>query len=252
MVIRNLLRSLVAAALTLTLAAAAFAQQPATSPARPDPKLRTFFKDLAHDVKELGSDGAGVSLATAGILSTALHPLDDDIAEWKQADGFKSGTWIGNGAVLAAGSLGIYSVAHWTHKPRVEHVAVDLLRAQVLSLGITQGVKLAVPRERPDGSSDDSFPSGHTAQMFASATVVARHLGPKVGWPAYGLATFVGISRMNQGRHFLSDVIFGAGIGVAVGWNTSHRGAAIAKAWTVSPGVSRSGMAVYVARRFTP
>jgi membrane-associated phospholipid phosphatase len=250
--IRKPLCSLVAAALTLTLAAAAFAQQPPASPARQDPKLRTFFQDLAHDVRELGSDGAGVSLATAGILSTAFHPLDDDIAKWKEADGFKSGTWIGNGALLAAGSLGIYSVAHWTHESRVEHVAVDLLRAQVLSLGLTYGVKTAVPRERPDQSSDDSFPSGHTAEMFASATVLARHLGPKVGWPAYGLAAFVGISRMNQGRHFLSDVIFGAGIGVAVGWNTSHRGAAIAKAWTVSPGVSRSGMAVYVARRFTP
>ena len=52
-----------------------------------------------------------MSIAAAGILSASLHPLDDDIAEWKKADGFESGTWIGNGAVLAAGSLAIYGLA---------------------------------------------------------------------------------------------------------------------------------------------
>ena len=52
---------------------------------------------------------------------------------------------------------------------------------------------------------------------FATATVLQRDLGWKVGVPAYGLATYVAASRIQDKRHFLSDVTFGAAIGIVAG-----------------------------------
>lgn len=90
----------------------------------------------------------------------------------------------------------------------------DVVRAQILTQGVTQTMKYAVGRTRPDGSSNTSFPSAHSSGTFASATVLHRHYGWKAGLPAYGVASWVAASRLNENRHFLSDVAFGATVGV--------------------------------------
>lgn len=233
-------------AFTLAVPTSVFSQATATVPPA-EPSLRTFFPDLVDDVRRLPSNPAGVSVAIGGILSTSLAPLDDDLSAWQPEGVFSGGTPL-NGAVLAAGTLATYGIAHWAKADRVKHVTVDVLRAQVLSLALTYGLKYAVARERPDHSSDDSFPSGHAAQAFASATVIARHLGPNATWPAMVAASFVAMSRVNQHRHYLSDVVFGAGLGVAVGWGSVHRDST----WTVAPGVSPSQVSIHVSRTFAP
>jgi len=118
--------------------------------------------------------------------------------------------------VQMGGSLVTYAVGRLAAKSAIAHIGSDLVRSQVLAQGVTQGIKLATRRTRPDGTSL-SFPSGHTASAFASATVLEQHYGRKVGLPAYGLATYVATSRLSEKRHFLSDVIFGAGIGIVAG-----------------------------------
>jgi membrane-associated phospholipid phosphatase len=233
-------------ALALVLPATAFSQ--ATTPApQTEPSLRTLLPDLVDDVRRLPSNPATSSIAIGGILSTSLSPLDDALADWEPEGVFTNGT-IFNGLVLAAVTLTTYGVAHLAGSSHVKHVTVDVLRAQLLSLGLTYGLKYTVGRERPDRSANDSFPSGHAAQTFASATVLARHLGPQATWPALVVASFIALSRVNQNRHFLSDVVFGAGLGVAVGWNTVHRGSN----WTVTPGASGSLVGVQVTRHFAP
>jgi membrane-associated phospholipid phosphatase len=237
---------LLACALALALAlvsAAPAAGQPAP---QAEPSLRTFFRDLGADVRRLPSNPVGISVAAGAILSTSLYPLDDEFDDWDARDTFESGTWVGNSAVLAAGTLFVYGVGHWNDQPRVKRAAVDLLRAQTLSLGLAMGLKYAVRRERPDHSSRDSFPSGHAAQTFASATVLGRHFGPKAAIPAFAAAAFVGASRVNQRRHFLTDVVFGAGLGVATGWNAVRP----AGRWTLAPAVSRSGVSMHITRVF--
>lgn len=130
-----------------------------------------------------------------------------------------------------------YAVGRLVRKPAVAHIGGDLFRSQVLVQGITQGTKLAARRTRPDGTSL-SFPSGHTASAFASAAVLERHFGWKIGLPAYGLATYVATSRLSENRHFLSDVIFGAAVGVVAGRAVTigHGNARFALAPTVVPG----------------
>lgn len=233
-------------ALALVVPSPAFSQAIPTVPPA-EPTLRTFFPDLVDDVRRLPSNPAGISVAIGGILSASLSVLDDNLADWEPEGLYSGGTPL-NAVVLGAATLATYGVAHLAGSDHFKHVTVDVLRAQLLSLGVTYGLKYSVGRERPDGSSDDSFPSGHAAQAFASATVLARHLGPKMAWPALVVASFVSLSRVNQHRHYLSDVLFGAGLGIGIGWNTVHR----ESSWTVSPGVSRSRVGIQVSRTFAP
>jgi membrane-associated phospholipid phosphatase len=60
-----------------------------------------------------------------------------------------------------------------------------------------------------------SLPSGHAAGTFATATVLRRHFGWKVGIPAYAAGAYVASSRMSANKHHLSDVIMGAAFGIA-------------------------------------
>ena len=91
------------------------------------------------------------------------------------------------------------------------------MRAQILAEVMTVGIKHAVRRERPDLSGTFSFPSGHTSVSFASATVLQRHYGWKFGLPAYSVAGYVALSRVQMRRHYLSDVAFGAMVGILAG-----------------------------------
>ena len=81
----------------------------------------------------------------------------------------------------------------------------------------TEILKYTVPRLRPDHTNLAAFPSGHTSASFSLATVAASYWGWNVGVPACLLAGFVGYTRMESNRHYLSDVLFGAGLGIASG-----------------------------------
>ena len=151
---------------------------------------------------------------------------------------FGPGETIGGARMQLIGAAATYAVGHMTGNSKAASVGADLLRAQLLTQGLTAAVKLSVQRGRPDGT-QYSFPSGHSAVTFASATVLSRHYGWKVGVPAYALASYVAASRLQAKRHFLSDVAFGAAVGIAVGRTVTigHGGARFA----LSPSVSPSG-----------
>ena len=73
----------------------------------------------------------------------------------------------------------------------------------------------SVRRERPDKSDSLSFPSGHAAGGFAVATVLARHYGWKGAIPGYAGAAYIAAARVHDNKHYLSDVTFGAAMGIA-------------------------------------
>ncbi len=83
----------------------------------------------------------------------------------------------------------------------------------VTTLGITYLLKYTVGKERPDRSDNLSFPSGHTASLFANAAFVQRRYGWAWGGPAYALAAYVGWSRTYARKHDWWDVAAGAVIG---------------------------------------
>ena len=82
---------------------------------------------------------------------------------------------------------------------------------------LTYGLIFGVGRNRPNGKNKRSFPSGHTSNSFLTATIAQEIYGSKIGIPAYILAGVTGLSRIHDNEHYLSDVIFGAVLGMAVG-----------------------------------
>ena len=88
---------------------------------------------------------------------------------------------------------------------------------------LTRGLKHVIEEERPDGSNDKSFPSGHTSQSFAAAATIHKRHGREVGLPAHAVAAFVGVARVKADKHFVYDVIAGAAIGEAAGWLLTSR-----------------------------
>lgn len=80
----------------------------------------------------------------------------------------------------------------------------------------TIGLKGIVNNDSPNGK-DWAWPSGHTASSFTVASVLDEFYGPKVGIPAYALASLVGYRMMDTGDHWASDVLFGATLGWVVG-----------------------------------
>ena len=145
------------------------------------------------------------------------------------------------GQEYSLGLLGAFYVGGEIFKdPRAKSVALDGLAASIIASGlIDQPLKYAVERSRPSKgvgaygfrpfSGSGSFPSGHTTEAFAVATVISEHyesLWVKI--PSYGLATAVGYARMNSDAHWASDVLAGAAIGtfvseVVVRFNKAHR-----------------------------
>ncbi|MGD8171697.1 phosphatase PAP2 family protein [Vibrio sp. TRT 21S02] len=91
-----------------------------------------------------------------------------------------------------------------------------------LSMAVAGGTgllgKALIEEERPDGSSDDSFPSNHTAMAFSSATTLHLRYGWEVGLPAYGVASLVGVGRVEANRHYWRDVLAGAVLGSVSAW----------------------------------
>ena len=92
-----------------------------------------------------------------------------------------------------------------------------LIKSELLMSAIVYPMKKYSNVMRPDSSSSNSFPSGHTAQAFVAATFLHKEFGKKSIWysiGAYTCATAVGTIRMLNNRHWLSDVLVGAGIGI--------------------------------------
>lgn len=79
---------------------------------------------------------------------------------------------------------------------------------------LTNVPKFCIDEKRPEFAGHNSFPSGHTATVFMGAELVRIEYGGWYGVGAYAIATGVGFMRMYNGRHWLHDVVAGAGVGI--------------------------------------
>ena len=229
-----------------------FAQQPAGPP--PTPRhtgIKTLTKHLVTNFKYLPSMENLYWAGAGGGLALAVHPVDDNVNHALVGNDtaenfFKAGEILGELGTLLGSASAVYAVGRIGDKPKVSHLGMDLIEALAMSEALTQTLKYTVRRERPDGSSKNSFPSGHAADTFAFATALERHLNWKYSVPAYIFSSYVAISRLPANRHWLSDAVFGSAVGIIAGRTvTSHESE---RPYPVAVNIIPGGVAVMYTR----
>jgi membrane-associated phospholipid phosphatase len=183
--------------------------------------VTSLVTGTATDFRNLATRESAIwltmGLAAVGMNQSLDHPTSDAMSASKRAgDVFAPGELIGGAKFQLAGALVTYGVGRFTGNSRVSQFGADLVRANIVAQTLTGAIKMAVQRDRPDGT-EYSFPSGHTSVSFAAATVVQRHFGWRAGVPAYAAASYVAASRIQEKRHYLSDVAYGAVVGIVAG-----------------------------------
>jgi membrane-associated phospholipid phosphatase len=205
-------------ALTATIALLALAGTAgATTPSDRPGFFRELGKDFAHVVAPSNLVVFGAGGAAALLVYPQDHQITEDFVASARLDSFlRFGNVAGNGFTQGGLAVATWLVGKASHSKGIAEVGEDLIRAQIVNGTLTASLKLAAHRERPDGT-PWSFPSGHASASFATATVLQRHLGWKVGLPAYAAAAYIGASRLQDNKHFASDVLFGAAVGIVSG-----------------------------------
>ena len=171
-------------------------------------------------------------------IGLALYAFDQNIHEWIQEnqnsltrDTAQLISNLGHGFFLGTLLTGLYVSGEIARKEGMRRMALLGLESWLTSGAIVLGLKFVVGRARPTtgrgshnfnplstGSSFYSFPSGHSASIFAVAAVVADQTDSGfVDFCAYSLASVVAASRISEEKHWISDVFIGSAIGYFVG-----------------------------------
>ncbi len=161
---------------------------------------------------------------------------------------FETGEIIGDGIFPVAVSAASWGVGKLAGSSRLSKFGSDLIRAQAMNGLFTVALKVAVNRPRPSGA-NYSYPSGHTSSAFTTAGVIYSDFGPAAGIPAFALAGYVGLSRLQEGKHYTSDVIAGAILGSYVSLKLAHKDKSRSH-FSVSPFDANAGPGVSLRYRF--
>lgn len=202
------------------------------------------------------------SLITVGAVGTAIDGMQD-FHLFSRRDSVRQ---IRVDDYLQYGMLGWVFVCdlmgnekhHWTDQLILTAIA------EGLNFGMVQGLKHTLYTPRPDGA-PHSFPSGHTSTAFMGAHLAYkefRETSPALAYSGYAIALFVGASRLRNNRHWVTDVVAGAGFGIlsvelsyliyyplrnAIGRNANEKAAG---QLTLAPMVNEKGGGVYLSFRF--
>lgn len=176
----------------------------------------------------------GGSVILVGVLVPTDEVLNIPFENWTTpaANTFGEAGDVVGGAPFQFGLTGAaLGVGLVTKNKKWQNFALDNLQAQIFTGGLTWVFKELTHRARPEsgagnfawygpfhGQTHKSFFSGHTSLSFSTATMIFLHTGKKwwVGALSYGAASAVGISRMQQQKHWASDVVAGALMGTTV------------------------------------
>jgi len=231
-------------ALSMTMASGL---QAAAAPGAAPPLRGTFreaLRTFAGDGRYLLTFPArasrkGAWLSAGAVVATALAMnrdgeiranvlVSDRPAAGRAATKFEP---LGRLEVEAAALGAMYLAGRGTKNGRVVASAATAFEAYLWTAIITSIAKGAFGRERPGRGSgegeffsgDTIFPTGHTARSFAIAAVFSARGGRKTAGIAYPVAALIGLSTVQRDLHWASDVVAGAGLGLAIGKGIATR-----------------------------
>ena len=210
--------------------------EPSPQAAKPSPE-RQFLKNLLRDQRAIWTsplhikEGTPWRMIFIGGVSTALLLTDEHTAERLgdnesrlniSSNVSRAGSWYGMAAVSGA----FYLVGRAAHSDKARETGVLSAEALINGIVVGQALKAITQRKRPleqpheaqffNGGS--AFPSGHSINAWAVATVVAHEYDNlPAQLTAYGLAGLVSVSRFTGRRHYLSDIFVGGAIGYGIG-----------------------------------
>ncbi|MBI4579833.1 MAG: phosphatase PAP2 family protein [Planctomycetes bacterium] len=211
------------------------AEERAEGPAVERGPLPTLSETIQRDLRELprvmwqdskaafGDPWNLVVLLGAGGASIALRTTNADyhIAEHYDRHNAFSGDWpdtfatLGNPAVHFALAGTWYLTGQQFQDAKTYEVGRKLFNALTITGVTTMFLKVAAWDYSPNGEWG-AWPSGHVSSTMALATVLNDAYGPLVGVPMFGLTALVGVERLDDREHYLSDVVFGAVLGWVV------------------------------------
>ena len=173
-------------------------------------------------------------------LTIGVHQFEDPD---RATEALNKGAWDslsdfgniwGDMRVQAPLALGTWGIGSWAGNNEVAGFGFDLSRGLLLTYATTSIIKAGVNRTRPNGE-DYSFPSGHTAAAFTTAGVVTRRYGGWLGGLSIGLGVLTSMGRMEDMKHYASDVVAGATIGWIIGRTVARKDPDDKTAWQVVP-----------------
>lgn len=189
--------------------------------------LRSYPAYVMSGLKESITAPANRIVIGATVLGAlAAAQVDDQLTDYAQKNGLIPESLARIGDNYVVGGWAAFSLSGGI---LVQHILSGNSRSKlwdkfeyawtsiVVTNYLTNGLKYSVGRERPDQSDKRAFPSGHTSHSFVVAAVSHELFGYRISLPAYAIATVVGLSRINDHKHYLSDVVFGAGLGTIIG-----------------------------------
>ena len=190
------------------------------------------FRQLWDDFRYLATSPdfyavvGGLSLPPVVFKSAFRHESMELNETWISSKGadnfFEYGDGMGKATIPVVASIALITFGRVGRAWSVESFGSDLLRAQAITGILTRSMKMAINRTRSDGGTY-SYPSGHTSTAFTIAAVIYKDLGPTWGIPALVGASYVGFSRLQENKHYLSDVIAGAVLGTYISFKISNK-----------------------------
>ena len=200
-------------------------------PPRHDDGRRTtgrFLGNLGRGIVGVVSRESLFPLLVGGAVTAAGAPLDHNVRDYfVEKRRFKAlgdfADSLGQPIVLTPLAGALFGFGRLAHDGRFRDATYDIGEVFLVTAAWTTAIKYPTHRRRPNGANYLSFPSGHTSNAFAWATVAAHHYGWKLGLPSYLLAGAIGVGRMEKNAHWLSDVLAGATLGILVGRTVVRR-----------------------------
>lgn len=164
------------------------------------------------------------ALLLAGGASVAMHNSDADkniaenFAKHRNFHGFANeGLNVIGDPPMHYAATGLWYIISAENQDEInKQRALTMMTALSVTGVVTTGLKAIRDNDTPNGERW-AWPSGHTSSSFTVASVLDEFYGPKVGIPAYVLASLVAYRMMDTGDHWASDVVFGATLGWVVG-----------------------------------